>query len=118
MSRDAACTSCGKFVFLGSWYDVELCDTPLEVDKEKRKSLFGQIDTWMKICRLYHGPRDVNEVKKDFIHEVFHLCEDFINSEDFAPPENFVIQFADLMFDTLQRNRLLVEDWSHVLGVK
>jgi len=58
----------GKFIFLGSWYDVELVDSPIKY------------------------------------------------SRNFDPLEAEIDQFVDLWYDTLERNNLLVENWSHILG--
>ena len=104
----------GKFVFLGTWYDVELYDNPTDVDMMKRKPVHGQLDMWDKVCRLYSF-REKSETRKSLFHEWTHMLVDWIRSEAFDPPDPEIDQFAELWYDLLERNELLVKNWSHIL---
>lgn len=104
----------GKFVFLGTWFDVEIHDSPVDVDKEGHKSLRGQLDIWDNICRLYDS-RTKEETRKSLLHEWTHLIIDWIRSEAFDPPDPEIDQFAELLYDLLERNGLIVKDWSHII---
>lgn len=104
----------GHFIFLGTVYDVELYDSPVEVDKNGRKPLHGQLDMWDKVCRLYRF-KEEPETRKSLFHEWTHMIIDWIRSEAFDPPDPEIDQFAELWYDLLDRNGLFVKNWGHIL---
>lgn len=112
--REISMNKRGHFTFVGSWYDVEIKELPTDVDVQGRKAIFGQIDTWDQVCRLYHLPKR-DAIRKSLLHEVMHLIVDFMRSNKFDPPDAEIDQMSELWYDFLDRNKLIVENWGHVI---
>lgn len=105
----------GTLNVLSTEYEVELKDNVADVDRSKRQALFGQVDPFELRIRLYKR-RVLDEIKKTLIHELIHLAEDHIRKESFSPTEDDVQQLTEILYDTLKRNGLFVDDWSHIIG--
>jgi hypothetical protein len=106
----------GKFIYLGSEYKVIMCDNTADVDINQRENLFGQVDVWTCTIRLYKQ-RPYRDLRKTWMHEVIgHLVlEDHLNSDRVQPTDHEIDVMVDVMYDTLERNGLLADDWSHVI---
>ena len=57
---------------LGVCHSISYVDNPAEVDLEKRKSLWGQIDYWSRTIRIYKNERPQEDVWGTILHEVLH----------------------------------------------
>lgn len=55
----------------GSQYSIEYCKSPLDVDGQKRRALFGEIDYWTRKIRVYSQPQEI-DVWKTLLHEIIH----------------------------------------------
>lgn len=98
---------------LGIIYKIEYTDKPSDVDAEKRQSLWGQIDYWTRIIRVYTKDRTKEDIWVTLIHEILHglsnqLHLDLEERGDGETEEtNLIDVLAHTLFDTLQRNGFL-----------
>jgi len=96
---------------LGSTYKILYCQSPSEVDHQRRESLFGQIDYWSSTIRIYAGP-EITEEKlwQTLIHEVLHAIGQSLNlqlnNEDHHEELDVL---AITLYDTFSRNGWLKE---------
>ena len=66
---------------LGIRYTIEYVDNPAEVDKDKRKSLWGQIDYWERKIRIYDNGRPDEDVFQTLMHEIIHAIDEALHLE-------------------------------------
>lgn len=96
---------------LGKIYKVKYCKNPVDVDSEKRESLWGQIDFWERIIRIYDNGRQKADIFESIMHEVFHgiVSELKIKSLDPKDKEKHddLDRLAVALTDTLFRNGIL-----------
>ncbi len=64
---------------LGIPYKIEYVDNPADVDSQKRKSLFGQIDPWTATIRVYDKDRPMEDIFCTILHEVLHGISEGLN---------------------------------------
>ena len=57
---------------LGICHSIKYVDNPAEVDLERRRSLWGQIDYWSRTIRVYQNERPQEDVWGTVVHEVIH----------------------------------------------
>ena len=69
-----------KVNILGIAYSIEYVDNPSDVDINKRKSLWGQIDYWTRTIRIYDdGVRPIEDTWQTILHEVLHGIASSLN---------------------------------------
>jgi len=64
-----------KVNILGKEYKIIYVNNPAEVDNQKRTSLWGQIDYWERIMRVYDngsGNRGIGDIWDSIVHEILH----------------------------------------------
>jgi len=64
---------------LGINYSISYMDNPSDVDIDKRKSLWGQIDFWTRTIRIYDNDRNIEDIWQTLIHEVIHGISSSLN---------------------------------------
>lgn len=96
-----------KVNILGVDYSVTYCDNPSEVDMNKRKSLWGQIDYWERKIRIYENGRTPEDILQTLLHEVIHGIDTALhmNLEEKADLEERVDLLALALADVLTRNK-------------
>lgn len=90
---------------LGSKWKIIVVDKPSDVDVFKRQALWGQCDYWRREIRVYK--RQPEAMMQTFLHEVIHVILGSLGENDFNKNEKLVDQMAHIIFDTLDRNKLL-----------
>jgi hypothetical protein len=70
-----------SIVVFNSEYDIKYYDKPSQVDGEKRRSLWGQIDYWDSIVRIYRGNFGDAGIWSTIWHELVHAILGQISSE-------------------------------------
>lgn len=102
-----------KLNILGTTYKVLYVDKPSDADAGKRLSLWGQIDHWENIIRIYSGSeRTLESTWKVLLHEIVHgivqeYCINEILQLHEEDQERVVDTLATGLFDTLVRNKML-----------
>lgn len=61
---------------LGIEYKILYFDKPSEVDRNNRQSLWGQIDYWERIIRVYDNNSNEGDVWQTLMHEILHGISD------------------------------------------
>lgn len=61
---------------LGVKYSIEYVDNPADVDRNKRESLWGQIDYWERRIRVYDNDRPDEDLFQTLMHEIIHAIDD------------------------------------------
>ena len=90
---------------LGKVYVIEYKDNPIDVDKDKRESLWGQVDLWAHIIRVYDKGFPNGQVWDTIIHEVLHIINAELNiGKQESNDENTVGLMAMALSDTFIRN--------------
>lgn len=90
-------------------YDVSYHLMTTEVDSNKRKSLFGQVDYWDRTIRIYYKDRTIEDVFMTLLHEILHVIDGdleiglFEGEEEEKKINNLTLS----LFDTLKRNNWL-----------
>ena len=64
---------------LGHEYTIEYKDNPVDVDRSRRESLWGQIDFWTRTIRIYTGDKPNSDIWHTLIHEVLHGISSDLN---------------------------------------
>lgn len=106
-----------KLNIMGKNYKVEYVDKMTDVDVDKRKAIWGQVDYWSRTIRIWKGDkkwqRQKNDLWETIIHEIIHailednkVLKDLIKLND-THKEKFVDNLAVLITDTLLRNNLI-----------
>ena len=60
---------------LGIEYKIIYVDNPADVDRNKRESLWGQIDYWERIIRIYDNGRPDEDIFQTLMHELIHAID-------------------------------------------
>ena len=104
--RKASLLKPEKVNILGVEYQIEYVDNPAEVDRNKRESLWGQIDYWGRTIRVYVCDRPEEDVFKTILHEILHGIETALKLKCFdgdrGHEEMDILAIA--LTDTLFRN--------------
>jgi len=53
-------------------YTIDYFDNPADVDRNKRESLWGQVDFWTRTIRIYKNDRESGDIMQTVWHEVLH----------------------------------------------
>lgn len=95
-----------KVNVLGVDYQIEYCDNPSEVDNNKRKSLWGQIDYWERTIRIYDNGRPLEDIFQTLIHEIVHAIDTalYLKLGEENDKEEVVDLLALAFADVLVRN--------------
>ncbi len=99
----------------GIVYKIIYVDKASDTDAEGRQSVWGQIDYWDRIIRIYQKNRTLQDIWHTLFHEIIHaISQQYqLNLEDkeikISDSENntetsFVDVFSLILFDTLKRN--------------
>lgn len=93
---------------LGIRYSITYVDNPAEVDRDGRRSLWGQIDYWTRTMRVYANERPTEDVWQTILHEVLHGIVTDLHLETLEGQDNddTVDILALALMDVLIRN-----DW-------
>lgn len=93
---------------LGKEYSITYVDNPAEVDLEKRRSLWGQVDYWTRTIRVYDNGRTLEDLWETIVHEVIHIIGDDLHIEGISGKSDQVEEAVDLLglalTDVLFRN--------------
>ena len=73
---------------LGVKHSITYVDNPAEVDRDKRKSLWGQIDYWTRSIRIYKNDRPVEDIFESILHEIIHGIEESLHLEGLSDENN------------------------------
>ena len=96
-----------KVNILGVEYKVIYCDKPSDVDHMGRESLWGGMDPWTRIIRIYDNGRPDEDIWQTIIHEVLHAIDDSlhlnIDKEDKGDERLDMLALA--LTDVLFRNK-------------
>lgn len=57
---------------LGINYTIQYFTNPSEVDPSGRESLWGSIDYWDRIIRVYDNNRNIEDIWQIIFHEILH----------------------------------------------
>ena len=94
---------------LGREYKIVYCKKPSDVDWRGRESLWGQIDYWKRVMRIYENDRSKLDIFETILHETLHSIETDLNLKAFdgdkGHEELEVLALA--LADTLTRNGLI-----------
>jgi len=93
---------------LGIRYSITYVDNPAEVDRDRRKSLWGQIDFWTRAIRIYANKRPAQDVWQTILHEVLHAIVSDLHLDKFEgqDDDDTVDVLALALMDVFIRN-----DW-------
>jgi len=69
---------------VGIPYKIIYIDNPLDVDVNKRELLFGQIDYWTNMIRIYDNGCPEEERWSRILHEIIHGLITRLNLNNFA----------------------------------
>ena len=89
---------------MGNIYKVIACETTLEVDPAKRVPLFGTIDFYERIIRIYAHERSDFDLQQVLLHEILHGITQELH---LAIDEEVNDTLATVILDTFIRNGLL-----------
>lgn len=90
---------------LGKTYIIEYKDSSIDVDMNKRESLWGQVDFWTHIIRIYDKGVPDGQVWDTIIHEVLHVINTELHiGKQESNEENTVGLIAMALSDVLIRN--------------
>ena len=97
---------------LGIEYKVIYVDNPAEVDRDKRRSLWGQVDYWERVIRIYDNGRPNEDVFQTLMHEILHAIDTALHLGvcDDDDGEDTIDLIALALTDVLFRN-----DWLKLL---
>lgn len=93
-----------KVNILGIEYQIRYVDNPAEVDPQKRESLWGHVDYWEHIIRIYDKATGDQEVWQTIFHEMLHVICDHLKIKTLK--HDHVDLLAMALTDVLFRN-----DW-------
>ena len=95
---------------LGVQYQVIYFDNPAEVDSERRKALWGQVDYWTRTIKVYDNGRPTTDIWKTIIHEIIHAIGAATHRDEFnsACDEDAIDCLALGLMDVFTRNRWLI----------
>ena len=88
-------------------YTIEYYDNPSEVDSEKRKSMWGQIDYWTRTIRVYDNEKPSGDIWQTIWHEIIHGIANALHLDEFVDDEGEVV---DLLATGLQ-SVIADNDW-------
>lgn len=93
---------------LGVDYKILYVDKPSDVDIHKRESLWGQIDFWTRVIKIYDKDRSDEDVWQTIIHEVLHGIAEGMHIKVLEDDDNHtdLDRIAVALTDVLFRN-----DW-------
>lgn len=93
-----------KVNILGVEYQIIYVDNPAEVDRNKRESLWGQVDYWERKIRVYDNGRPKEDVFQTVLHEIIHAIDEALHL-DIAESEDghnnidlLALALTDVMF--------------------
>jgi hypothetical protein len=97
---------------LGIEYSITYCDNPSDVDRNKRDSLWGQIDYWERKIRIYENERTPEDILQTLLHEIIHGIDTALhmNLEEAGDLEDRVDLLALALADVLIRNKWIELD--------
>jgi hypothetical protein len=73
-----------KVSILGIDYEIIYVDKPSDVDIYKRESLWGQIDYWTRVIRIYDKDRSEDDIWCTIWHEILHGVVERLHIKAFA----------------------------------
>lgn len=85
---------------IGIPYRVEYLVNPLDVDREKRESYWGQIDHWTQTIRVFVKGRSKEAIFETLLHEVLHGLSGLLklkNLDDEDTISRLSISLADVL---------------------
>lgn len=92
---------------LGVPYRIIYVDNPVDVDRDKREALWGSIDHWERVIRIYDKGRVPEDTWQTLIHEVIHGIASALNLEALNSDHEIVDFLALALTDVLIRNAWL-----------
>ena len=95
-----------KVNILGVEYQIIYVDNPAEVDRNKRKSLWGQVDYWERKIRVYDNGRPKEDVFQTLLHEILHAIDEalHLDIDESDNGHNHIDLIALALTDVLFRN--------------
>lgn len=94
-----------KVNILGRIYKIEYKDSPCEVDSKGRESLWGQIDPWDRVIRIYDKNKSDEEIFEILLHEIMHGLFIDLNLENMEEEDHNLLCLA--LADVLIRNNIV-----------
>jgi len=108
MRSDKTETMPREMIVLGIPYQIEYCDNPADVDREKQEARWGEVDYWTRTIRIYEGKRPLTDIWRTLFHELLHAIDQQLHLELFVKREDQMDSLALGILDTLVRNGWLV----------
>ena len=102
-----------KVNILGKEYTIKYFDKPSEVDRNGRKSVWGQVDFWERQIRVYDNKTTLQDLWDTIIHEILHALIEELNldknclNNDRKKEEELVGLLAMGLIDVLFRNDII-----------
>ena len=69
---------------LGIPYKIIYLNNSVDVDNKKRESLWGQIDFWDHVIRIYDNGRPIEAVWQTILHEILHGIVEHLKLKNFG----------------------------------
>lgn len=93
---------------LGKQYSITYVDNPVEVDRNRRNALWGQVDYWTRTIRVYSNETLIEDIWQTILHETIHAIAEELHMRGIqgAANEETVALLALALTDVLIRN-----DW-------
>jgi len=100
-----------KINILGREYTIKYFNKPSEVDRNGRKSVWGQIDYWERQIRVYDNKTTLQDIWDTIIHETLHSLIDELHLNktciESGKEEELVGLLAMGLTDVLFRNNII-----------
>lgn len=98
-----------KVNILGKEYSITYVKNPVNVDMQKRTSLWGQIDYWKREIRVYDNGRKIHDVWDTIIHEILHGIDEELHLELFNNEAGEILneRLSMALADVLFRNNFI-----------
>jgi len=91
-------------------YSIKYVDNPADVDVHKREALFGQVDYWTCIIRVYAGKeRTLQSIYHTIWHEMLHAICQVLRLEELRDNEDAIDRLATGISGVLQDNPSLID---------
>lgn len=95
---------------LGVSYRVEYLDSPLDVDSAKREALWGSIDYWERVIRIYDNGRSIKDIWVSLLHEILHGIASVLKLKVLNDDEDTIDFLALALMDVFFRNGWLKDE--------
>ncbi len=95
-------------VLFSKRYRMQYCENPVDVDSQKRQSLWGEVDHWDNTMRIFigNGVRDFTEVMHTIVHECVHAIEAQLKLDENCCNEHFIDLLSLGIVDLLKNNKI------------